>query len=358
MTASALAARVPEAWGMRGDPYPAIRRGLLVAAPVGVLLLSELAWSDTLAAGLSTSAMICGFVAFDAPARVRVRWHILNAPFVGLAAGLGVLTTPSVVLAVAAMALIAGIAGYLVAVSMRMAIGALTTVLALLITQGLFIPVDHTLEVVAYGVGGSLLQAAVAGLAWLFSDREREEFSYAAAWRETIVRLRTNFRMAKPALRHGLRFGTAMAVGVAIYRIAGFDDHGYWVPLTILFVLKPDPDQTTERILMRAAGTAVGLVVATALGEVLTNDLIPVVIVLTLSSALAYALLAIEYALFTTAITVFVVLLTDSLGAAPLDAAGERALGTLLGIVVAAVAFKAFGDLDRVEEEKHAEAIA
>jgi uncharacterized membrane protein YccC len=83
-----------------------------------------------------------------------------------------------------------------------------------------------------------------------------------------------------------------------------------------------------------------------------------VVIVLTVSSALAYALLAIEYALFTTAITVFVVLLTDELGAAPLDAAGERALGTLLGIVVAAVAFKAFGGLAKVEEEKHATATA
>ena len=67
-------------------------------------------------------------------------------------------------------------------------------------------------------------------------------------------------------------------------------------------------------------------------------------IVLTLSAALAYALLAIEYALFTTAITVFVVLLTDTLGASPLDAAGERALGTALGIVVAALAFRAFGD--------------
>ena len=45
-------------------------------------------------------------------------------------------------------------------------------------------------------------------------------------------------------MRHALRFGAAMAIGVAIYRLAGFDDHGYWVPLTILFVLKPDPDQT------------------------------------------------------------------------------------------------------------------
>jgi Fusaric acid resistance protein-like len=356
--ASALAARVPTAWGLRGNPYPAIRRGLLVAAPVGVLLLSELAVDDTVAAGLSTSAMICGFVAFDAPARVRVRWHVLNAPFVGVAAGLGVLSSPSAVLAVATMAVIAVIAGYMVAVSLRMAIGALTTVLALLITQGLFLPVEHTLEATAYGVGGSLVQAATAALAWLCSDREREDFSFAAAWRDTLVRLRTNFTMAKPALRHGLRFGTAMAVGVAIYRVAGFDDHGYWVPLTILFVLKPDPDQTTERILMRAAGTVVGLVLATVLAEVLTNDLIPVVIILTLSAGLAYALLAIEYALFTVAVTVFVVLLTDSLGASPFDAAGERALGTLLGIVVAAVAFKAFGDLDRVEEERHAAATA
>jgi len=350
--ASTFASRVPKAWGMRGDPYPAIRRGLLVAAPVGVLLLTDLAWDDRIAAGLSTSALICGFVAFDAPARVRVRWHVLNAPFVGAAAGLGVLSSTSTVLAVATMALIAGLAGYTVAVSMRMAIGALTTVLALLIPQGLFLPVGDTLEVVAYGVAGSLIQAATAGLAWLFSDREREEFSFGPAWQKTIVRLRTNVSLSKPAFRHGLRFGVAMAVGVAIYRVAGFDDHGYWVPLTILFVLKPDPDQTTERILMRAAGTAVGLVLATLLGEALTNDVIPVTIVLTLSAALAYALLAIEYALFTTAITVFVVLLTDALGESPFDAAGERALGTALGIVVAAIAFRAFGDLARIEDEK------
>ena len=42
-------------------------------------------------------------------------------------------------------------------------------------------------------------------------------------------------------MRHAIRFGAALALGVAIYRIADFDDHGYWVPLTILFVLKPDP---------------------------------------------------------------------------------------------------------------------
>ena len=82
---------------------------------------------------------------------------------------------------------------------------------------------------------------------------------------------------------------------VAIYRIADYRDHGYWVPLTILFVLKPDPDQTAERIAMRAVGTVVGLIVATALAQLMTEDVIPTTIVLTLAAAAeAYALLAIE----------------------------------------------------------------
>ena len=157
-------------------------------------------------------------------------------------------------------------------------------------------------------------------------------------------------------MRHALRFGAAMAIGVAIYRFADYRDHGYWVPLTILFVLKPDPDQTMERIGMRAVGTVVGLITATVLAEALTNDVIPTTIVLTLSAACAYALLAIEYALFTTAITIYVVLLTDTLGADPFDAAGERALGTAIGIAVAALAFRAFGIVaEEVEKDEEAE---
>ena len=81
----------------------------------------------------------------------------------------------------------------------------------------------------------------------------------------------------------------------------------------------------------------------------MSEDLIPVTIVLMISAALAYALLAIEYALFTTAITVYVVLLTDTLGSSPFEAAGERGLGTVLGILVAAIAFKILGTVEREE---------
>jgi hypothetical protein len=300
--------------------------------------------------------LICGFVAFDAPARVRVRWQLMCAPFVGIAAAVGVLSSQSTATAVLAMLLVAGFSAYLVAVSLRLAIAGLTVTLAVVISQGLLVDVDDTWIALVYGLVGGIAQAATAGLAWVCGDRKREPGHVADLMAAGIATLRASFTLRKPALRHALRFGICLAAGVAIYRLAGFDDHGYWVPLTILFVLKPDASQTAERIAMRAAGTVVGLIIATLLAELLMNEIIVTTLVLVIAAALAYALLAIEYALFTTAITVFVVLLTDRLGADPFDAAGERGLGTALGILVALVAFHVFGEIEEREEAEGASA--
>jgi uncharacterized membrane protein YccC len=229
-------------------------------------------------------------------------------------------------------------------------IAGLTFVLALLIAQGLLLDPGEADRALLLGTCGGLMQALTAGVAWLCWDREREPFRFGPAFRETVAALRANLTLRRPAMRHAVRFGAALAIGVAIYRVAGFDDHGYWVPLTILFVLKPEASQTSQRIAMRAAGTVIGLLVATGLAELLGDEVIPVTIMLTAAAALAYALLAIEYALFTTAITVYVVLLTDTLGSSAFDAAGERGLGTVLGILVAALAFRAFGDLETAGE--------
>lgn len=136
-----------------------------------------------------------------------------------------------------------------------------------------------------------------------------------------------------------MRWGLALGAGVAVYRFIDLQGHGYWVPLTILFVLKPALGETKERLAMRAVGTIGGLLLATGLAEALGNDPVPIAAILTIAVAVAYALLPLEYAIFTAAITVFVVLLTDSLGYPPLETAGQRGLATLLGIAIAAAAF-------------------
>jgi uncharacterized membrane protein YccC len=322
-----------------------LRRGALVAVPVAVALLAELITDDEVAAAIGTSALLSGFVAFDAPAATRAAWYLAIAPAIGLAAAFGIVCGLAAVPAVAGMALVGGLGGYLVAVSPRVAICGLTTVLAFLIAEGLDLDLDDAPAALALGIAGALLQAAWAlVLAAVLRDGV-EPLHVRRSIRDASRRLRGGLSLSDAALRHALRFGIALAVGVAIYRAVDLGSHGYWVPLTILFVLKPEPGETHRRLAMRAAGTVLGLILATALAELLGGQIEVTALVLAAAAACAFALLAIEYALFTTAITVYVVLLTDSLGSPAFEAADERAVGTALGIFVAGVAFWVWGDV-------------
>jgi len=92
-------------------------------------------------------------------------------------------------------------------------------------------------------------------------------------------------------------------------------------------------------LILRAVGTAIGLVFATALAEWLGGDGVAIALALAIATGFAYGLLTIQYALFTAAITTYAVLLADSIGEAALHAAGQRALATAIGIAISAVAF-------------------
>ena len=116
-------------------------------------------------------------------------------------------------------------------------------------------------------------------------------------------------------------------------------EHGFWIPLTILFVLRPEEGETFRRLILRAVGTAIGLVVATALSFWLHDDGVALAIALTIATAFAYGLLTVQYALFTAAITTYAVLLADTLGEPAWHAAGQRAVATAIGIAIAGAAF-------------------
>jgi uncharacterized membrane protein YccC len=113
-----------------------------------------------------------------------------------------------------------------------------------------------------------------------------------------------------------------------------------------------------HRLVLRAVGTALGLVIATALGEALVGDEIVVALALAVAVGFAYGLLTVQYALFTTAITVYAVLLADTLGADALHAAGQRAYATAIGIGIAAVAFVVWSNPGRGEGAEEDRALA
>ncbi len=150
---------------------------------------------------------------------------------------------------------------------------------------------------------------------------------------------RDNLTLSSESLRHAIRFGVALAAGVATYRVFDMENHGFWIPLTILFVMRPDRGETFLRVVLRAVGTAAGLILATALAEAVGGETAVAVALLFVAAGLAYGLLTVQYALFTASITTYVVLMVDTLGEPALDAAGLRAIGTAIGLLICLLAW-------------------
>jgi hypothetical protein len=335
-----------------GEPGPSLRRGALIAIPVGASLAVELGFNAPTQGAIATGAMFAGFAGLDAPAGPRAAWQAAAAPLVGVMAALGILTSQSAPVAVAAMALVGALAGYCFSYSVRLAIYGLVAALTLLVSQGLFLAGDEALPALLWGTVGGLTQVLWSLLVWAVAERCRRGEPSGWDRREVAAAFASNFNLGSENLRHALRFGASLAVGVAIYRAFDMDNHGFWIPLTILFVMRPDRDETYLRIALRAVGTVLGLIIATAIAEAFGYSDAVVVIVLTIATALALGLLTVQYALFTAAITVYVVLLTDTLGEPTWEADKLRLIGTAIGLLITFLAFVVWPDPERGRDLK------
>ena len=338
---------VPTAWQLRAPLAPAVRRGLLAAIPVGAAFLVDLEANLSAAGAISTGAMLGGFVAFDAPGRIRFVWQILAAPAIGAAAALGVLTSEPGWLAVLTMGVFASAGALTVAVSPRLYIAALNCVLALLLAQGLAPSRDVAVDALLLAAAGVAIQAFFSLATAPFQPPVKFPSRRLDELRRVGGAIREGIERRAVAFRHALRWGLALAAGVALYHLVDLGQHGYWVPLTILFVLRPGEAETMERLAMRAAGTLLGLVIGTPLAILFGGSAVAECVAIAVAAGFSFALLAIEYALFTTAITCLIVLLSHALGQSAWQAADERALGTILGIAIVAVVVATWIALDR-----------
>jgi hypothetical protein len=317
------------------QPGPAIRRGFLLAVPIGIALVVELGFDAPTKGAIAAGALINGFPGMDAPAKPRAGWQAAAAPFIGLAACFGILSSQTGATAVLALGLLGVAAGYCFVVSLRLAIVGLSVTLGMLIAQGLFLPASDALPALLWGTVGGLMQTAWSLVVWIAADQAADEPEKAWDARAAAAALRANLTFTSESARHGIRFGAALAAGVATYRLLDLQQHGFWIPLTILFVMRPNREETDHRLILRALGTVLGLLVATAIGEAFIGDDLVLGTVLTVAAALSFGLLTVQYALFTAAITTFVVLMSTTLGEGAFDAAGQRATGTALGILIA-----------------------
>ena len=113
------------------------------------------------------------------------------------------------------MGLVGALAGYCFSYSLRLAIFGLVVALALLVSQGLFLEAEETLPALLWGTVGGLTQVLWSLIVWVVVERcARDEPS---GW-DTRRRRRGLARQPQPrseSLRHAIRFGAALAAGVA-----------------------------------------------------------------------------------------------------------------------------------------------
>jgi uncharacterized membrane protein YccC len=150
---------------------------------------------------------------------------------------------------------------------------------------------------------------------------------------DPIAEIRSNLSLRSSSFRHAVRLGvaTAMAALVAsgIHLV-----RGYWIPMTVVIVLKPNFGGTLERAVQRITGTVLGALLAAVLLLVLK---IPWLLLAALAF-LAFATFALRncnYTLFSLAVTPMIMLMLDI--AHPITVADSflRIINTVIGSILA-----------------------
>ncbi len=157
-----------------------------------------------------------------------------------------------------------------------------------------------------------------------------------AALRVRARRAARNVVLSGASWRYGLRL--ALCIGIAQALVSLIDvPRSYWVALTVTFVLKPDFGSVFSRAVLRALGTAAGLVVAAAVLTQVPHGWwdVPVMMLL---APLIPALTTRGYGYQTAAITPVILLLSDILNHQGLGLVVPRLVDSLLGCAIALVA--------------------
>ncbi|MEU6126320.1 FUSC family protein [Streptomyces sp. NPDC047123] len=157
-----------------------------------------------------------------------------------------------------------------------------------------------------------------------------------AALRVRVRRAARNVVLSGASWRYGLRL--ALCIGIAQALVSLVDvPRSYWVALTVTFVLKPDFGSVFSRAVLRAIGTAAGLVVAAAVLTEVPHGWwdVPVMMLL---APLIPALTTRGYGYQTAAITPVILLLSDLLNHQGLGLVVPRLVDSLIGCGIALVA--------------------
>lgn len=161
------------------------------------------------------------------------------------------------------------------------------------------------------------------------------------ALRVAVRALRRELRWSSPVFRHALRLSAVVVVGFLLGEALP-PDHGYWIALTVVMVLRPDFTGTVERGAARLVGTVAGVVIGGLVLAVAHPGPYVSAAWSLLSVFLLYLLIRTGYTVVSACASAYVVFLLGIAGADWAQTVPERIELTLLGGLLALVSYGVF----------------
>ncbi len=319
----------------KSTPYPALESTVAVGL---ALFLGQMTGHESAASIAAGSAFTVGFAVFhEALASTLLSMGLLTLGIASatLAGSLGAHWTPVVLLlcVVAAInyGLLAGIGNTTGWIGQQCGV---FVIVSSYFSQGVHYAVGRGSMVLA----GGALQMAVYALSTLL---HRHGHPGDPAPPPLLRQLRTRSAQLWRSLRgelhwtaditgYVLRLSVTLGLSTALYRKLHWHN-GYWAPMTALLVLKPKWANTLSRGVARLTGTLVGaaLCALLAIHPIFHHWAYFVLIVAT--AWICFALQAVNYAAFSTFLTMYTVFLFAFGGFSERSAAGLRLMNTALG---------------------------
>jgi uncharacterized membrane protein YccC len=167
------------------------------------------------------------------------------------------------------------------------------------------------------------------------ATRERDRrLPWRMRFAGNLARVTANLTLQSTVCRHAIRLAIGVALAEAVSRSLE-TPRAYWLPMTTVLVLKPEFTVTFTRGLLRIAGTIAGLLLATAMFQVLpSGKFVEIVLIAAFVFVLRWAGPA-NYGIFGIAVSALVVLLIAFTGVAPTQVIWPRGENTIVGGLLA-----------------------
>ncbi|MDG4666834.1 FUSC family protein [Mycobacterium sp. 236(2023)] len=155
--------------------------------------------------------------------------------------------------------------------------------------------------------------------------------------RSAVQGMRSHLAWHSPVFRHAVRLAVAVALACGVERYAEVP-YGYWIPLTVLMVLRPETAHTYTRCVGRVSGTAAGIVITSTVLFVVDPSIVASAALAVVVIGIAYLVSGLGYVAISAAVTAAAVFLLDIGRAGLPPSMSDPLVAVLVGGALAVIA--------------------